>query len=67
MAAIGPRPRADSTSDEWRVDLGDGDVDGDNKTYSQFVWPVRSSRSVSFKNDLLNKQWHTLPEKEVSE
>jgi hypothetical protein len=35
---------ADSTSDAWGVDMGDGDVDGDNKTYSQFVWPVRSSR-----------------------
>ena len=35
---------ADSTSDAWGVDMGDGDVDGDNKTYSQFVWPVRASR-----------------------
>ncbi len=35
---------ADSPSDAWGVDMGDGDIDGDNKTYSQFVWPVRSSR-----------------------
>jgi hypothetical protein len=35
---------ADSTADAWGVDMGDGDVDGDNKTYSQFVWPVRSWR-----------------------
>jgi hypothetical protein len=34
--------RADSASDAWGVDLGDGDVDGDNKTYSQYIWPVRS-------------------------
>jgi hypothetical protein len=32
----------DSTSDAWGVDMGDGDIDGDDKTYSQFVWPVRS-------------------------
>jgi hypothetical protein len=32
----------DSTSDAWGVDMGDGDIDGDDKTYSQYVWPVRS-------------------------
>jgi len=32
----------DSTSDAWGVDMGDGDIDGDDKTYSQFIWPVRS-------------------------
>jgi hypothetical protein len=32
----------DSTTDAWGVDMGDGDIDGDDKTYSQFVWPVRS-------------------------
>lgn len=31
-----------STSNAWGVDIGDGDVDGDNKSYSQFVWPVRN-------------------------
>jgi hypothetical protein len=35
---------ADSPSDAWGVDMGDGDIDGDNKTYSQYVWPVRSGR-----------------------
>jgi hypothetical protein len=33
---------ADSTSDAWGVDMGDGDIDGDDKSYSQYVWPVRS-------------------------
>jgi hypothetical protein len=47
---------ADSSSDAWGVDMGDGDVDGDNKTYNQFVWPVRSNRSVSVMNEILNKQ-----------
>jgi hypothetical protein len=36
---------ADSTSDAWGVDMGDGDVDGDDKSYSQYVWPVRSGQS----------------------
>jgi hypothetical protein len=31
-----------STSDAWGVDMGDGDIDGDDKSYSQYVWPVRS-------------------------
>jgi hypothetical protein len=35
---------ADSTSDAWGVDMGDGDVDGDDKSYSQYVWPVRSGQ-----------------------
>jgi hypothetical protein len=35
---------ADSTLDAWGVDMGDGDVDGDDKSYSQYVWPVRSGQ-----------------------
>lgn len=30
--------------DAWGVDMGDGDIDGDNKNYYQFVWPVRSGQ-----------------------
>ncbi len=33
---------AASPSDAWGVDMGDGDIDGDSKYYSQYVWPVRS-------------------------
>jgi hypothetical protein len=35
---------ADSTSDAWGVDMGDGVIDGDDKSYSQYVWPVRSGQ-----------------------
>jgi hypothetical protein len=35
---------ADSSPDAWGVDMGDGDVDGDNKVYSQYAWPVRSGQ-----------------------
>lgn len=35
---------ADSTSDAWGIDMGDGDLDGDDKSYSQYVWPVRSGQ-----------------------
>jgi hypothetical protein len=35
---------ADSTPDAWGVDMGDGDIDGDNKPNSQYVWPVRSEQ-----------------------
>jgi hypothetical protein len=33
---------AGRAADAWGVDMGDGDSDGDNKSYNQFVWPVRS-------------------------
>jgi hypothetical protein len=35
---------ADSTLDAWGVDMGDGDIDGDDKSYNQYVWPVRSGQ-----------------------
>jgi hypothetical protein len=33
---------ADSTSDAWGVDMGNSD--SDDKSYSRYVWPVRSGQ-----------------------
>jgi hypothetical protein len=33
---------ADNPLDAWGTNMGDGDIDGDDKIYSHHAWPVRS-------------------------
>ncbi|MBF0591264.1 MAG: DUF1566 domain-containing protein [Nitrospirae bacterium] len=33
-----------NTSDAWGVNMGDGDVNSDDKSKDNYVWPVRGGR-----------------------
>jgi len=45
---------SNNTTNAWNVNLNDGNVNNDNKTNTNYVWPVRAGEWWSHRPDFLN-------------